>query len=741
MIDDTLHLDQSYVVLRGSGPCEYGTHGTLLISPQVEFGAAGTTRIAIGGGRVGGFHMPDYTGVAVHRLLEDARAGDRSILVENANAFSPGDILILDRLADDYGDISGRAGGTEWRVGFDQGGHLMRAPGREGYLGPDSPEGHRPVKQYIEVDRVVGNRLYLRNVINIDFPVSVNGRSLYAEVWNTNAHNYRFIGLENLQVHFTAGGEWWNPDGILLNTASSFSWVRGIRSFGRGCNASVAAGDLGFRGTHIGMYGFRNEVRDNFIHYSADQRPGGNTYGIRVWGTQGFIENNVIDQLNKPILGTATGGGNVYAHNIIPNAILADGDGRHDQMTPWQETSITTSHGGHSHSDLVEGNFGANMSTGGGTHGNASQMVFFRNHAWGRNWNRIGYGTPQSTGHNLRGIGVPAMNGAHASIGNVLLTPENADAFVHRTWQHDGTGSALVAYQVGGDDGGFALNQFHWQHDFNYSSNEVLSRTDSSASLPNSLFRSAAPDFFDGYVWPPVNPFGATSEARVGGMPAQSRFLGAKSVNVVAANTVEIEAFGNVTVPVETTGIEGNFRVFLQGAPTGVTADGIAISGNAGEITLNAAATTPAGRYFVTVMINGVVSNAFALEVSVGPNMQVIGLQIGSYDVMDLLQGQRILVMDEMHPVLENNRTLIPLYYVSYVLGAQVSWESDGRLVTIVNGDRTLTFAIGEVAPGMDVPAQLMNNRTMVPLRFVAEFFDAYVVWDSANRSIQIIKR
>jgi len=118
-----------------------------------------------------------------------------------------------------------------------------------------------------------------------------------------------------------------------------------------------------------------------------------------------------------------------------------------------------------------------------------------------------------------------------------------------------------------------------------------------------------------------------------------------------------------------------------------------------------------------------------------------IGLQIGSYDVMCLIDDVVIHVMEDMTPTIQNNRTLVPLRIVAYALNANVAWESSTRSVTIVRaGGQTLTFAIGEIAPGMDVPAQIMSNRTMVPLRFVAEFFEAVVTWDGETRSIEIIR-
>ena len=40
----------------------------------------------------------------------------------------------------------------------------------------------------------------------------------------------------------------------------------------------------------------------------------------------------------------------------------------------------------------------------------------------------------------------------------------------------------------------------------------------------------------------------------------------------------------------------------------------------------------------------------------------------------------------------------------------------------------------------MDVPARIVNSRTMVPVRFISEFFGARVSWDGATRSVEIIK-
>ncbi|MDR0469107.1 MAG: copper amine oxidase N-terminal domain-containing protein [Peptococcaceae bacterium] len=49
-------------------------------------------------------------------------------------------------------------------------------------------------------------------------------------------------------------------------------------------------------------------------------------------------------------------------------------------------------------------------------------------------------------------------------------------------------------------------------------------------------------------------------------------------------------------------------------------------------------------------------------------------------------------------------------------------------------------MTIGETAPGMDVPAMIINDRTMVPLRYVSEMLGCEVVWNPDTRSINITK-
>ncbi|MCL2387993.1 MAG: copper amine oxidase N-terminal domain-containing protein, partial [Defluviitaleaceae bacterium] len=129
-------------------------------------------------------------------------------------------------------------------------------------------------------------------------------------------------------------------------------------------------------------------------------------------------------------------------------------------------------------------------------------------------------------------------------------------------------------------------------------------------------------------------------------------------------------------------------------------------------------------------------------------NLNRLVLQIGGTTITCLAGNAQTQFMD-VAPVIQDGRTLLPVRFMAYALNAEVDWtpETDtSPLIVSLNLDGTpLSFGIGEITPelaalGMDVPAQIISNRTMVPLRFISEFFGAVVTWDDATRTVQIIK-
>ena len=96
-----------------------------------------------------------------------------------------------------------------------------------------------------------------------------------------------------------------------------------------------------------------------------------------------------------------------------------------------------------------------------------------------------------------------------------------------------------------------------------------------------------------------------------------------------------------------------------------------------------------------------------------------------------------------MPPVIIKDRTLIPARAVFESMGADVEWNEDARLVEVNLGtsnvqltiDSKIAFVNGSQT-SMDVPAMILNDRTLIPVRFVCESLNCAVDWDNLNRTV-----
>ncbi len=92
-----------------------------------------------------------------------------------------------------------------------------------------------------------------------------------------------------------------------------------------------------------------------------------------------------------------------------------------------------------------------------------------------------------------------------------------------------------------------------------------------------------------------------------------------------------------------------------------------------------------------------------------------------------------------------SNRTMVPVRFVTEKLGATVRWNAKLQQVTITRNGQSMYITIGQnhaIVNGktisLDAPAVIMNNRTMVPLRFISEAFGADVDW-IAERNLVVV--
>ena len=101
------------------------------------------------------------------------------------------------------------------------------------------------------------------------------------------------------------------------------------------------------------------------------------------------------------------------------------------------------------------------------------------------------------------------------------------------------------------------------------------------------------------------------------------------------------------------------------------------------------------------------------------------------------------LAFPDQKPVIENGRTLVPVRFISEALGASVDWHDATRKVTILLGGKTIALTLNQrqvsvdgVPYILDVAAKTINGRTMVPLRFVSEVLGATVEWNEASHAV-----
>ena len=96
-------------------------------------------------------------------------------------------------------------------------------------------------------------------------------------------------------------------------------------------------------------------------------------------------------------------------------------------------------------------------------------------------------------------------------------------------------------------------------------------------------------------------------------------------------------------------------------------------------------------------------------------------------------------------PVIKGSRTLIPVRAIVQGFGAEVSWDEETQTVTIVKDDREIVLTLGNSTiyvngeeHEIDTPAELINNRTFVPLRFLIHNFGLNAKWDENTQTVEI---
>lgn len=210
------------------------------------------------------------------------------------------------------------------------------------------------------------------------------------------------------------------------------------------------------------------------------------------------------------------------------------------------------------------------------------------------------------------------------------------------------------------------------------------------------------------------------------------------------------------TAPVRTNGQSGT----RPEPPTGMVGEGAAT--NAGNGTERQAAQgqgqgqgTMAAGSLMTFALNRLANlqQQLGLEViklpsaSVNSEGSTTGTNSTAADITVELDGKQVVFADQQ-PVTVNGRTLVPVKAIFDALGGTVKWDQASKTVTAVVNGQTIVLTIGNSIAyidgkevKLDVPAATLNDRTVVPVRFIAEGLGMSVDWSSATRRVTITSK
>ena len=133
-------------------------------------------------------------------------------------------------------------------------------------------------------------------------------------------------------------------------------------------------------------------------------------------------------------------------------------------------------------------------------------------------------------------------------------------------------------------------------------------------------------------------------------------------------------------------------------------------------------------------------------EANGGETSHVISISIG-YENFFFDGEMRSFDDNGTAPIIINDRTMIPIRAVVEAMGCEVGWDKDEKRVDVSRDEDVLSLYIGQgqmkTANGdeiaLDSPPVIVNNRTLLPIRAVVEYFGGEVKWNANTRTIQIL--
>ena len=164
-----------------------------------------------------------------------------------------------------------------------------------------------------------------------------------------------------------------------------------------------------------------------------------------------------------------------------------------------------------------------------------------------------------------------------------------------------------------------------------------------------------------------------------------------------------------------------------------------------------AAGQTPAEFCPTGTMTNGITYNAAAntgkttIVISDPPASAGVELKMTVGKTTYTLNGETKTM--DVAPIIINSRTMLPVRYVAEALGAEIGWDGATSTATLKTADTEIKITVGAdsaivngKAVKLDSPAVIEKDRSFMPVRFVAETLGGTVAWDGATSTATITK-
>ena len=114
-----------------------------------------------------------------------------------------------------------------------------------------------------------------------------------------------------------------------------------------------------------------------------------------------------------------------------------------------------------------------------------------------------------------------------------------------------------------------------------------------------------------------------------------------------------------------------------------------------------------------------------------------------STNISVTIDGQKVNF--DVQPQIINGRTMVPMRAIFKEFGMSIEWDNSSKTVTASKGNDLIQMQVGSktfLKNGsiitLDTPAIIKDSRTLVPVRAVAESLNANVIWDNINKIVKI---